>query len=48
MTPELIFKSGIVICVVAVVCAVLAAIVLRLMKLRLNKNLDAEYGKRKH
>ena len=48
MTPDLIFNSGIVICGIAVVGAIIAAIVLRVFKVRLNRRLDAEYGKRRH
>ena len=46
MAPDLIFNSGIILCGVAVVGAVIAVIVLRFSKSRLNKQLDAEYGKR--
>ncbi|MDR0491109.1 MAG: hypothetical protein LBH28_07705 [Oscillospiraceae bacterium] len=48
MSPDFIFYSGIVICGVAIVSAVIAVIILRLSKTRLNKRLDAEYGKRRH
>ena len=47
MSPDLIFNSGIIICGVAVVGALIVAIILRLSKTRLNKQLDAEYGKRR-
>ena len=47
MFPDFVFNSGIVICGVAVVGAVIAAIMLRRSKARLNRQLDAEYGKRR-
>lgn len=48
MTPEQIFHIGVVICGVAVVGALIAAILLRCFKARLNRQLDSEYGKRRH
>jgi hypothetical protein len=47
MSPELILNTGIVICCVAVAGAVITGIVLRLSRKRLNRQLDAEYGKRR-
>jgi len=48
MTAELIFNIGIIICGVAVASAIIATIILRISKVRLNKQLDAEYGKRRN
>ena len=48
MTSDLIFNSGIIICGAAVFSAVITIIVLRFRKLQLNKQLDAEFGKRRH
>lgn len=47
MTPELLFTIGVVICITAAFGTVLAAIILRLSKRRLDKRLDEEYGKRR-
>ena len=47
MNPDLIFNGGIIICGVTAVCAVIAAIILRFLKARLNKQFDAEFGKHK-
>ena len=47
ITPDLIFNAGVVICAAAAVCAVSAVIILRIAKARLDKRLDAEYGKRR-
>ncbi|MCL1792338.1 MAG: hypothetical protein FWG34_00555 [Oscillospiraceae bacterium] len=48
MAPELIFYIGIFICCIAVMGAIIAIIFLHLFKVRLDKQLDAEYGKRRH
>lgn len=47
MSPELLFNIGAGICIVSAVGAVAAVIALRISKSRLNKKLDAEYGKRR-
>ena len=48
MAPELIFNIGNVICGVSVISAIIATIILRMSKTRLNRQLDAEFGKRRH
>ena len=48
MTSEMIFNSGIIICGITVVGAVVAFITMRVYKTRLNKHLDVEFGKRRH
>lgn len=48
MAPDLFFNTGIVICVATVAGAVIAAIALRFYKTRLDQQLDAAYGKRRH
>lgn len=48
MSPELLFNIGAGTCVVTVIGAVAAIIILRGYKGRLNKKLDMEYGKRRH
>ena len=45
---QIVFESGIVICVIASLAAIVATIVLRLLKIRLNKQLDMEFGRRRH
>ena len=45
---EVLFYGGIALSGTAILCGIIAAIILRLLKLRLNKQLDAEYGKRGH
>jgi len=47
MSPELVFYAGIAVSLVAVAIAIVAILVLRFSKVRLNKQLDAEYGKRR-
>ena len=47
MTPELLYNTGIILCGAAVAVAVVAAVVLGLVRARLNKRLDAEFGKRR-
>lgn len=47
MFSELLFSIGTGICVVSAIGAVAAIIILRIYKGRLNKKLDAEYGKRR-
>jgi len=47
MSPDFIFNTGIVICVACCVSGIIAAVVLRLYKKRLDSRLDAEYGKRR-
>jgi len=48
MSPDFIFNSGLIICGIAAISAIIAVIILRLSKIRLNKKFDAEYGKRRH
>lgn len=48
MESEMIFNLGILICVVAIAGAIITAIMLRIFKVRLNKQLDAEFGKRRY
>ena len=48
MTSDLIFSGGILICIATVVGTIVAAITLRFYKMRLNKRLDADFGKRRH
>lgn len=47
MPSELIINSGITICAGSVLCAMVAAVLLRRSKRRLDQKLDAEYGKRR-
>lgn len=47
MTPELLFHIGVGVCATSAIGAVAAFIILRLSRSRLNKTLDAEYGKRR-
>lgn len=48
MEPEFIFNAGIMICGIAVIFAVIAIILLRHLKIRLNQKFDFEFGKRRH
>ena len=48
MSHEFVYIIGVVVCCIAVAGALIAAIVLRLAKVRLNRQFDAEYGKRRH
>jgi len=47
MSPDFIFNIGALICAASGVCAVIAAVILRGYKKRLDRRLDEEYGKRK-
>lgn len=47
MSPELLFNIGAGVCIISAIGAVAVIIVLRVYKTRLNKKLDAEYGKRR-
>ena len=47
MSPDLIFKAGLIICGAAAAAAVISVIVLSAAKKRLDRRLDAEYGKRR-
>lgn len=47
MSPDLIFNTGIIICGAAVIFTIIAVIILRFLKTRLNRQLDSEYGKRR-
>lgn len=47
MSPKIIFYGGIVVCIVATIGALVAMIILRLSKTRINRQLDDEYGKRR-
>ena len=44
----ILFYSGIAVCLASAVGGIIAVIVLRYSKTRLNKQLDAEYGKQRH
>lgn len=48
MPPDYILYSGIAVCGIAVIGAIIATILLRFFKMRINKQLDTEYGKRRH
>ena len=48
MSHNIIFAGGIIICGIAAVGGIVAGLALRISKKRLNKQLDAEYGKRRH
>lgn len=48
MLPEIIFYSGIAICCITAIGAIIALIVLRFYKIRLNEKLDSEYGKQRY
>ena len=48
MTSDLIVYIGIIICCVSVLGAIVASVLLHLAKVRLNKRLDIEFGKRRH
>jgi len=47
MAPDLIFNAGLIICGAVAAAAVISAIVLKTAKKRLDRRLDAEYGKRR-
>jgi len=44
---EILFSGGIIICGIAVIGALISIIILRFMKIHLNKQFDIEYGKRR-
>ena len=45
--PNYVVIGGLIICCLALICAVIAVVILRLAKARLNKRLDTEYGRRR-
>lgn len=47
-TSEIIFYSGIVIIVIAIITLIVVSITLYIAKKRLKKNLEIEYGKKRH
>jgi len=47
MSPDFIFNIGVAVCSVCCASAVIAAVILRFYKKRLDSRLDAEYGKRR-
>ena len=47
MSPDFIFNIGVIVCAACGGFAVIAAVILRLYKKRLDRRLDAEYGKRR-
>ena len=48
MTAEILFYGGVAVCAVAAVCAAATAAVAFFTRKRLNRQLDEEYGKRRH
>jgi hypothetical protein len=48
MSPDYILTAGLIICGIAAIGAIIAAIALRLSKTRLDRQFDIEYGKRRH
>jgi len=48
MAPDSILNTGIVICVVSAAGTVVAVLLLRFARKRLNRKFDLEYGKRRH
>lgn len=46
MSPNIIFYIGLVMCCISLVGAITGAVVLRFSKIKLNKYLYAQYGKR--
>ena len=47
-TSEIIFYSGIVIIVIAIITLIVVSITLYIAEKRLKKNLEIEYGKKRH
>jgi hypothetical protein len=47
MAPESVFNIGIIVCIASVAGAAIAAVMLRVSKARLNRRLEAEFGKRR-
>ena len=47
MTPDLMFIIGIIICCTALAGTIVTVIILRIFKVRLEKQLNTEYGKRR-
>jgi uncharacterized iron-regulated membrane protein len=48
MPPDLIFTLGAALCGIALLLMIIMGLVMHISKKRLNKQLDAEYGKRRH